>query len=644
MESKQIDTQTTEKPTSWLNVVLAVGVMIFLVGLPFHLVVKKLVPGPVGTYWKEILLGLLVGVWVVQSLRQRRPLLSNTPIDAAVLVYLGLLILRFVLDRSGWTGAWGLYASVMYLPLFFLVPIALRRLPGQAYGLVVTMVIIGAVLALGGLAEFVLDKPLWPADELLERYGSYDAFIYGTHLRRVYFTFDSPTALANTLAMLLPLALALMLFVRRLKWRILAGLAALLIAGGIVVTYSRGIWVASVLALLFMGILGTIKQLNRRVWLVVAGVLVIIGLIGGLVAVMRPGESAPAYERVVELTQVSYQKATVISVVHDFLQVKPDFGEAAIQTWSLQDQMTRQTDQRIVIFEHPFENSKEEIIYQVSVPEKGAISFAITLSPEVWSPEKGDGVNFQLFVSETGSSSEGKFIFNRYINPKLNPNDRRWLNFIVDLSPWAGQTVNLSFITESGTSGNYNYDWAGWAEPKLITIDPEFFSANAPKDQNILVQRIRSIMDWAKDQSNQDRLIAWSTALNAWRQSPLWGTGIGTTGIAALRTHPESAFVTESQVLKALTELGLLGILTLGYLWFVIGRVGFITYYKSKSPAQQGLLLGILTSLIVVFIEGWVFQNLEIKQVNAYFWALVGLLAFCQSNYIADQSQGVEQT
>jgi len=33
-------------------------------------------------------------------------------------------------------------------------------------------------------------------------------------------------------------------------------------------------------------------------------------------------------------------------------------------------------------------------------------------------------------------------------------------------------------------------------------------------------------------------------------------------------------------------------------------------------------------SLLVVFIEGLVYQNLEVKQVNAYFWTFVGLLAY----------------
>jgi len=102
-----------------------VGLALFLLILPFHLVVKKLFPGPAGTYWKEILLGLLVALWAVQCLRRRRLLLSSTPLDLAVLAYLGLLLLRFILDRSGLVGpstelrtsAWGLYVSVMYLSL-----------------------------------------------------------------------------------------------------------------------------------------------------------------------------------------------------------------------------------------------------------------------------------------------------------------------------------------------------------------------------------------------------------------------------------------------------------------------------------------------------------------------------------------------
>jgi uncharacterized membrane protein len=66
----------------------------------------------------------------------------------------------------------------------------------------------------------------------------------------------------------------------------------------------------------------------------------------------------------------------------------------------------------------------------------------------------------------------------------------------------------------------------------------------------------------------------------------------------------------------------------LGFLWFTIARVGLAAYRQASSPSRQAILLGLLVSLVVVSIEGWVYQNLEVKQVNAYFWTLVGLLAF----------------
>jgi hypothetical protein len=86
--------------------------------------------------------------------------------------------------------------------------------------------------------------------------------------------------------------------------------------------------------------------------------------------------------------------------------------------------------------------------------------------------------------------------------------------------------------------------------------------------------------------------------------------------------------VTESQVLKALVELGPLGLLALAYLWFQIARIGYRAYRATGDPVHQALLLGILTSLLVVFVDGLVYQNLEVKQVNAYFWTLAGTLGF----------------
>ena len=617
---------------------IAVGLALFLLVLPFHLVVKRVIPGPVGTYWKEMLLGLLVALWAVRCLLERRFPLSGTPLDLAVLAYLGLMVLRFLLDRSGWVGAWGLYVSAMYLPLFWLVPAALRHRPSWVTVLVALLVGIGAVAALGGLAEFMLDRPLWPSNEMVQRQGFADVFIYGTRVRRVYFTFDSPTTLANTLALLFPLALILTLPSslslveggRRTVMRLAAGLTAVVVAACIVVTFSRGIWVATVFSLLAMGLVTSYVQRNWRILLGAAGVVALIGLAWGLAAALRTSQTDQAYRGILELSAAAYEAAQATGVNQELLREEPTDGAATGQTWTLLDPITGEDDTRAVLYEHPTESGKEEIIYRVTVPEAGALRFAIALSPEVWSPERGDGASFQIHVAEPDIDQKGQFVFVRYINPKHNPSDRRWRNFLVDLSPWAGRAVNLGLITESGPAGDWAFDWAGWAELQIVRVAPDTFVS--AKMENAVVRHTGSILDWSRDETNRDRLAAWSLALSAWREAPLWGSGLGSTGVAALRTDPERAFVTESQVLKALVELGLPGLLTLAYLWFQIARVGYRAYRGTDDPDRRVLLIGILTSLLVVFVEGWVYQNLEVKQVNAYFWTLVGTLVFLTGN------------
>lgn len=645
MESKRTDPQTINKSVFQLETLIAIGLALFLLVLPFHLVVKKMIPGPIGTYWKEILLGILIILWLFRCLIARRFLFSGTPIDWAVLIYLIFMGLRFILDRSGWVGAWGFYVSVMYLPVFWLVPTALHlhstKPPTESgdmenehtrpnynkwiNGLLIVLVVAGTIIAIGGIVEFLLDMPLWPSDEVVQRQGFSDVFIYNTQIRRVYFTLDSPTALANTLAMLLPLALTLTITLKRSWMRILAGIAVALMGVCIILTFSRGIWVAVVLALVVMGILSGFLRRNWKSLLIFGGALAFIGFVWVVVMFTRSRDEQIGYQGLVELSSSEYLSVPLASISQQLLLIEPEIGQHIKQTWSLLDPITGLEDIRDVLYEHPPESGKEEIIYQVDVPEAGALRFAIAISPDVWTPEMGDGSSFQIYISETQTGENGQFVIVRYINPKLNPSDRRWRNYLVDLSPWAGKSVYLNFITESGPNGDWTFDWAGWADLQIVTVDPNYFIS--AQKENAILRHTSSILDWVHDETNRDRLTAWSLSLEAWRRAPLWGNGLGSTGVAALRTKPETAFVTESQVLKGLVELGIPGFLLLAYLWFQIALTGYFAYLRTKDPQTQAMLLGVIISLLIVFIDGLVYQNLEVKQVNAYFWTIVGTLA-----------------
>ncbi len=106
---------------------------------------------------------------------------------------------------------------------------------------------------------------------------------------------------------------------------------------------------------------------------------------------------------------------------------------------------------------------------------------------------------------------------------------------------------------------------------------------------------------------------------------------------------PESGFVTESQLLKAAVELGLPGLLLLLFLWLSTLIVGYQGYRQEKGLAEKALRLGILAGLLAILINGVVYQNMEVKQVNAYFWFFLGIVAFAQGQLKAhsDEEQNV---
>lgn len=628
MEPRQFDLTPVKNNKNLLDGALLVGIVLFLVLLPFHLVIKKLVPDPIGSYWKEALLAFLVVLWFIRSASTRKIPRPTSSLDWAVLIYLLMFLIRALIDRAGMSTAWGLYISILYLPLVWLVPAVLRRSPSWLVTLTWLLTVTGGIVALGGILEFGLNRSLWPSIELTQRQGFPDVFVYGTQLRRVYFVFDSPTTLANTLAMLLPLAISLILLPSKLWARIAAGFSAVLMTVCIVVTFSRGIWIAAAIGLVFMAVQTGFVARYRRPLIIMIGILALSVLAWGIFFAPRLIQPTLSDQGIIEMPAQNFQ-ALQAQVVLQMDQIEPVHGTAELQNWILDDPIEKRMDERTVIFQHPPESGKVEIIYEIDVPENAALKFALALSPEVWDPEKGDGASFELYITPTDLADQEQVVFNRYINPKINPSDRRWRNYLVSLKPWVGKQIRLSLVTQSGPVGDWAYDWAGWSNMQLVQVNQDIFTQSGQKGSNLLPRIVNSIVDWTGDETNRDRVAAWNMSLNAWLKNPLWGAGLGSTGVAALRTSPENAFVTESQVLKALTELGIPGLLTLLYLWYGIFRTGFdANRRQDMTPTQRAIFYGLCTGLVVVFIESLVYQNLEVKQVNAFFWTFVGMLKY----------------
>lgn len=115
---------------------------------------------------------------------------------------------------------------------------------------------------------------------------------------------------------------------------------------------------------------------------------------------------------------------------------------------------------RDALGEHP---PYERMPYHFRVPndKRDILHFSYALDPFVFDKTAGDGVEFILELrAPNGNIAK---LFSKYIDPKHNPQERRWNDGEVDLSAYRGQTVDLLLTTTPGPRGDTSYDWAAWS-------------------------------------------------------------------------------------------------------------------------------------------------------------------------------------
>jgi hypothetical protein len=115
-----------------------------------------------------------------------------------------------------------------------------------------------------------------------------------------------------------------------------------------------------------------------------------------------------------------------------------------------------------------FAHAPSEIEFEITIPPQGQLRFSIGINPGAWYPEKGDGVLFEICLSNDMGK---KTIFSKYIDPKKRIGDRKWFDYSLDLKQYGGEKVLLSFITLPGlnSSQDNNYDWSAWGDIRLIS-------------------------------------------------------------------------------------------------------------------------------------------------------------------------------
>ena len=97
----------------------------------------------------------------------------------------------------------------------------------------------------------------------------------------------------------------------------------------------------------------------------------------------------------------------------------------------------------------------------------------IAIHPHVWAEGNADGAEFALEVrSDDGgaATAASRRVWSADVDPFHRAEQRAWLPVDVDLSEFAGKTVDLILKNGAGPANNDYADWCLWADPELVQL------------------------------------------------------------------------------------------------------------------------------------------------------------------------------
>ncbi len=239
------------------------GILALVLGI---LVFAPLAFGAVEAWSFLVVEGLVIAVMLVWAVRlwiSPKPQLLWPPVCWVVLAFAFYAVARYLTADIEYVARQEMIQVLMYAFLFFAIVNNLYR---QETAQVISFSLIALAMA---ISSFAVYQFLTHSHRVWNEISPYPGRASGTYI--------SPNNLAGFLEMLLPLVVAYILAGRvKPLTRILLGYAALVMAAGLTVTFSRGGWVAATVGLLaLLGIL--VGHRNHR-W---GALTVLVILIGG---------------------------------------------------------------------------------------------------------------------------------------------------------------------------------------------------------------------------------------------------------------------------------------------------------------------------------------------------------------------------
>lgn len=137
------------------------------------------------------------------------------------------------------------------------------------------------------------------------------------------------------------------------------------------------------------------------------------------------------------------------------------------------------------LFHPPYRSGKGSVFWcrDVSLPPQPELRFSLGMGEK--SPQRSDGVWFQVWVAELQGDRPGTFqrVFEK------STNAHAWLPCSIPLAAWAEKTVRLKFVADCGPQDNATTDHGMWGNVRIVPLGAPDTAVTPPK----------TLMTWANE-------------------------------------------------------------------------------------------------------------------------------------------------
>lgn len=205
-------------------------------------------------HWDELLIILCIGMWFYKWFvyRKEKPY-KWTPIEYPLLFFIGISLFLLLFNSTNMQiGIEGFRAVVEYM-LWFFVIMQLLRTPTGAKRILYLLVLVGTILGLHGIYQYVTHVPV-PLTWI-------DRAEMGVS-SRAFAIMGNPNALASLQVLFIPVSVSLVFYERKLIKKIIFSITALIMTACLVFTLTRSAWIAFALALMIF-----VFSLNKKLFI-----------------------------------------------------------------------------------------------------------------------------------------------------------------------------------------------------------------------------------------------------------------------------------------------------------------------------------------------------------------------------------------